>query len=291
MSVYTVAICEDERATCMEVCRMCDDILTQADIPHRIRAFSSATELDACLRSGKASFDLLVLDIAMQGKSGMELARELRQRKDRVSIIFVTGCEEYLEEGYEVQPVHFLLKPVNRTRLEKALLTDWELNHAPRSITLQSGNHSLRLSLPDILYVETAPKHNVRIATVGKAHLSPASLASIEQALPADHFVRCHKSYLVNLDHIAQMGASTMTLDTEEEVPPRAQVRKGLPGRVHRLSQPIGPGSDPPASDRSPDWSPSAPSPSARAMPSGSCRATCTTNTPSSVCRTVRPPP
>ena len=219
MSVYTVAICEDERATCMEVCRMCDDILTQADIPHRIRAFSSATELDACLRSGKASFDLLVLDIAMQGKSGMELARELRQRKDRVSIIFVTGCEEYLEEGYEVQPVHFLLKPVNRTRLEKALLTDWELNHAPRSITLQSGNHSLRLSLPDILYVETAPKHNVRVATVGKAHLFPASLASIEQALPADHFVRCHKSYLVNLDHIAQMGASTMTLDTEEEVP------------------------------------------------------------------------
>ena len=44
-------------------------------------------------------FDLLVLDIAMQGQSGMELAHELRRRRDRVSIVFVTGCEEYLEEG------------------------------------------------------------------------------------------------------------------------------------------------------------------------------------------------
>lgn len=85
MGVYRVAVCDDERAACEEVCRLCDDILTQDGVPHRIVPFSSASALDACLREGDDAFDLLVLDIAMQGQSGMELAHELRRRRDRVS--------------------------------------------------------------------------------------------------------------------------------------------------------------------------------------------------------------
>ena len=139
MGVYRVAVCDDERAACEEVCRLCDDILTQDGIPHRIVPFASASALDACLREGDDAFDLLVLDIAMRGQSGMELAHELRRRRDRVSIVFVTGCEEYLEEGYGVQPVHFLLKPVTRERLSEALHADRELNHSPKTVTLQRG--------------------------------------------------------------------------------------------------------------------------------------------------------
>lgn len=219
MGVYRVAVCDDERAACEEVCRLCDDILTQDGIPHRIVPFSSASALDACLREGDDAFDLLVLDIAMQGQSGMELAHELRRRRDRVSIVFVTGCEEYLEEGYGVQPVHFLLKPVTRERLSEALHADRELNHSPKTVTLQRGGRLLRLALSDIYYVETGVKHNVKIVTPAHAHLFPASLSYMEQALPAEQFVRCHKSYLVNLEHVTEVGRTAVRLDSGEEVP------------------------------------------------------------------------
>lgn len=219
MGVYRVAVCDDERAACEEVCRLCDDILTQDGVPHRIVPFSSASALDACLREGDDAFDLLVLDIAMQGQSGMELAHELRRRRDRVSIVFVTGCEEYLEEGYGVQPVHFLLKPVTRERLSEALRADRELNHSPKTVTLQRGGRLLRLALSDIYYVETGVKHNVKIVTPAHAHLFPASLSYMEQALPAEQFVRCHKSYLVNLEHVTEVGRTAVRLDSGEEVP------------------------------------------------------------------------
>lgn len=219
MGVYRVAVCDDERAACEEVCRLCDDILTQDGVPHRIVPFSSASALDACLREGDDAFDLLVLDIAMQGQSGMELAHELRRRRDRVSIVFVTGCEEYLEEGYGVQPVHFLLKPVTRERLSEALRADRELNHSPKTVTLQRGGRLLRLALSDIYCVETGVKHNVKIVTPAHAHLFPASLSYMEQALPAEQFVRCHKSYLVNLEHVTEVGRTAVRLDSGEEVP------------------------------------------------------------------------
>lgn len=155
----------------------------------------------------------------MQGQSGMELAHELRRRRDRVSIVFVTGCEEYLEEGYGVQPVHFLLKPVTRERLSEALRADRELNHSPKTVTLQRGGRLLRLALSDIYYVETGVKHNVKIVTPAHAHLFPASLSYMEQALPAEQFVRCHKSYLVNLEHVTEVGRTAVRLDSGEEVP------------------------------------------------------------------------
>ncbi len=219
MGVYRVAVCDDERAACEEVCRLCDDILTQDGIPHRIVPFASASALDACLREGDDPFDLLVLDIAMQGQSGMELAHALRRRRDRVSIVFVTGCEEYLEEGYGVQPVHFLLKPVTRERLAEALRTDRELNHSPKTVTLQRGGRLLWLALSDVFYVETGVKHNVKIVTPAHVHLFPASLAYMEQMLPAEQFVRCHKSYLVNLEHVAEVGRTSVRLDSGEEIP------------------------------------------------------------------------
>ena len=198
---------------------MCDDILTQNGIAHRVVPFASATALDACLREGEKSFDLLILDIAMEGETGMELARELRRRGDRTSIVFATGCEEYLEEGYGVQPVHFLLKPVSSERLEEALRVDWDLNHRPKTVTLQKGDRSLCLPISDILYVETGVKHNVRIATPQRVHVFPATLTYMGQVLPTERFVQCHKSYLVNLEHVAEVGRASVVLDTGEELP------------------------------------------------------------------------
>lgn len=72
----------------------------------------------------------------------MEYARQLRKRGNRVSIIFITNCADYALEGYGVQPVHFLLKPVTRRQLEDALRTDIELNQQTKNHAVPDGREN-----------------------------------------------------------------------------------------------------------------------------------------------------
>lgn len=85
----------------------------------------------------------------------MELARSLREKDNRVSIIFVTAYEDYLCEGYGVQPIHFLLKPVKREALASAIHTDLKLNYISKAVVVRIGNKLIHLSLSDIRYIES----------------------------------------------------------------------------------------------------------------------------------------
>lgn len=86
---------------------MCREILAEEGIDQEIFAFSSAQELENVLEKEGNRFNCLLLDIRMEGMNGMELAQTLRARNDNVSIIFISGYEDYLREGYYVRPVHF----------------------------------------------------------------------------------------------------------------------------------------------------------------------------------------
>lgn len=137
MVPYHLAICEDSSLIREEVCGFCEDILTDHKITYDISSFSSAKDLEAVLNKKKDAFDLLILDIEMDEMTGMELAKKLRAGHNRVSIIFMTGYEDYLLEGYTVQPIYFLLKPVSKEKLESALCLDWEINHTRQTVVLK----------------------------------------------------------------------------------------------------------------------------------------------------------
>ena len=162
MSVYRLAICEDDDTIRVQLHSLCHEILTENGVEHSITDFSSAQQLNNVLKLAEENnpFDLLLLDIQMEGLTGMELAQSLRQRGDRVSIIFVTGYEDYLPQGYSVQPIHFLLKPVSREALDAALRTDWQLNHKPKTAVLRIGSKTVSLPLAKIRYVESND-HNI----------------------------------------------------------------------------------------------------------------------------------
>lgn len=211
MNIYHLAVCEDDRDIRVEISRLCDEILTEIQIAHELRSFSSAEELEAELENQRM-FDVLILDIRLERMTGMELAKKLRREDNRISIIFITGCEEYLREGYEVQPVHFLLKPIEKSRLREALLTDWKLNHKPERVTLRRGNRTLGLMLREILYIEAGVNHNIRIVLEGREEMFPVTLSEMEQKLPAESFIRCHNSYLVNLEYVREWNRSALQM-------------------------------------------------------------------------------
>lgn len=155
MDAYRIAICDDDDIIRENLCSLCSDILTDDSVEYELEPFCSAQELEKRLNSENCPFDLLILDIQMDGMTGMELARSLREKGNRVSIIFVTACEDYLSEGYGVQPIHFLLKPVRRGALASAIYTDLKLNYIPKTVVVHIGNKLVHLSFSDIRYVES----------------------------------------------------------------------------------------------------------------------------------------
>ena len=86
MSAYRIAVCDDDDIIRENLCSLCSDILTNDSVEYRLESFRSACELEKRLDTESCPFELLILDIQMEGMTGMELARSLRDKGNRVSI-------------------------------------------------------------------------------------------------------------------------------------------------------------------------------------------------------------
>lgn len=208
--MYRIAVCEDEPNLRSGLCAQCGEILSGLETEHEVVPFPSAEELGAALAAG-TRFDLLCLDICMKGKTGMELAQEVRRWDDQISILFITSSTEFLLEGYGVRPIQYLLKPVEREELEKALQTDLRLNHRPRTVTVAIGGRTTVLPWAEIRYVE-CQNHDCAFHMDGGNKLFRMDLAQAKALLPKTQFCRCHNSFLVNLAQIREVTSREVIL-------------------------------------------------------------------------------
>ena len=205
-----IAVCEDDVSVRESLCRMCGEILEDADVTHGVTPFDSAEALESALAAG-ARFDLLCLDILMDGKTGMEFARQLREKDEKTSILFITNSEEFLRAGYEVRPIQYLFKPVRREQLARALETDLRLNHRADTVSVRTGTGITVLPLDELLYVES--RDHVTVAKLEHGEESfRIRLSDMEELLPRDRFCRCHNSFLVNFSHIREVSGRTVYL-------------------------------------------------------------------------------
>lgn len=143
--------------------------------------------------------DLIFLDIQMPELNGLELSRLVG---NKVKIIFTTAFEQYAIEGFRVDALDYLLKPFNYSEFLRAATKALRTHPAPESIFVKSDYKLVQVQLKDILYIEGL-KDYIRIQTEdGQGILTLMSMKSIEDFLPADTFVRVHRSYIVNLNKI-----------------------------------------------------------------------------------------
>ena len=218
MAVYRLAVCEDDGLTRARVEALCGEILTEWGTSYTVASFSRAEALLERLREKPEAFDLLLLDIQLEGMTGMELARALRELGSEVSILFLTGRADYALEGYDVHPVHFLLKPVDRAALAGALRLDWARNHEPRAVVLRAGGRTISLPTAEIRYLESINRSVVVHLTDGEQTF-PLTMTQAERLTPAGQFARCHNSFLVNLSHVAEVGRTVVQLRNGEQLP------------------------------------------------------------------------
>lgn len=163
--------------------------------------------------------DIVLLDIEMNGTSGIELARQL---PSSCCLIFTTAYAHYALEGFEVNAVDFLHKPYFYERFDRAMqkAEQWLKMHdllhvsesATRQIVLKSEYRNVTLSINSILYIESINNYiKVHLAD-GSTVLSKTTLHYMEKQLPAKEFIRIHRSFVVAKSRIAQFTRTEVTL-------------------------------------------------------------------------------
>ena len=215
--MYRLAVCEDEEQVRGALCALCSEILGGWGVEHSVSAFSRADELESALSAGER-FDLLCLDILMDGKTGIELAKQLRTYDEEVSLLFITGSSDFLKDGYAVRPIQYLFKPVERSELADALSTDLRLHHTPETVSIHTKTGVFSLPLRGLRYIESQDHMAVAYLPDG-ARFYRINLSELERLLPSRIFCRCHRGFLVNMRHISGMDRRGVLLDDGTLVP------------------------------------------------------------------------
>lgn len=169
----------------------------------QIGSFESGEEL---LLAGKP-YDIVFLDIQMEGPNGIDTAKIIRQKWEDTVLIFVTGKKDYVFQAFDVAAFHYLLKPVRQDKFEEVFgRALQEAKRRKKEITdqllVRTGKRTVSVSKGSILYVESRGK-KAEIHTGKETMEIYASLSRLQTELGAG-FYRCHRGYLVNMAYVSE---------------------------------------------------------------------------------------
>lgn len=214
-----VLICDDDLVTLQNLDAEVSAVFQKLGVKAKVYPFLSMAELSDQMLSG-CDVALLDIDYNDQNYNGIDIAKRLRQfRKDAI-IIFVTNFIEYAPEGYEVQAFRYILKRNLSSDLEpyieQALM---HLQSNRETLKIQVNGEFIDLLIEDILYMEVM-QHTVTVYVQRasmrngvKSYVVYSTLTDLEEALAERGFLRIHKSYLVNMRHIAKFQSKAALLD------------------------------------------------------------------------------
>ena len=167
--------------------------------------------------------DLIFLDINMPNMNGIELIQEMEEMP---LVIFTTAYPEFAISGYELNAVDYLLKPFSFDRFTKAVTKASELyTLRQNSVTTPAENYlmirveytTVRIEIEDIDYIEGLKDYIKIYTNNGKNYVTKSSMKNISERLP-QNFVRAHKSYIVNIEHVSALK-NNMIVIGQQQIP------------------------------------------------------------------------
>lgn len=168
----------------------------------------------------KHSIDILFLDIQMPQKNGIDFYKSLPIEK-KPAVIFTTAYQEYAIDGFEVNAIDYLLKPIDQNRFEKAIekalwwLQKEGVNPLENSITIRADYKNNNIILEDIQYIEGLDDY-VQIYLENKPKLvARMSMKNMIELLPSDYFTRIHRSYIVPIKKIETFDSKQISIQNK----------------------------------------------------------------------------
>lgn len=221
-----IAFCDDNKAVIAQL----EEYMSAIGLSHvDCNFFYSGQELLAYLERTNEQFQIYFMDISMSGLDGIRTSEAIRRRDRNCVIIFLTDYKEFVYQVFEVLPFRFLKKPLDQTSFQDVLMQALEHLHTFSSLFFfKIGRESYQLPYGEILYFE-AQGRKVRLKTENREFLFYGKIRDIDRDIDKTLFVRCHISYLVNMEQIQSISDRLLTLKNSEPIPIskkfRAEVR------------------------------------------------------------------
>lgn len=222
-NLMKIAICDDEKEITRHLAEKIRILYPEAEIA----VYASGSEL----LSADEPLDILFLDIQMNGKNGMETARELRRRGRETIIIFVTVVEEYVFEAFDVGAFNYLVKPFDDSRFIKVLkgavekycergtvaveaAEEQQIPYAKDILVKKGGTH-IKIKADDIIYAEVFNRKILIHKTDGDIEYygKMSELEGLLSETAHGDFFRTHRAYLINLKYVKKYNVTTVWLE------------------------------------------------------------------------------
>lgn len=189
--------------------------MEELGIPCSIEQFYSGKELLGSVKR----FDLIFLDILMEGMDGLETARQCRELAFEKKLIFLTSSRRYVFDAYDVEAFHYLVKPVAQEKLKNVLerAVKKEMSRFSDYLVVSRERQKRKLFLDSVRYFEIKGRQ-IDVHQEKGIFTYYEQIGVLERQLGGKGFFRCHKSYLLNLKYVEVYNRQEAILDNGERI-------------------------------------------------------------------------
>lgn len=230
-----IFIYEDAASDARALSDTIETVAENRQITVNVTIFNHSSDLLQAVENHEPDLLFMDIDAGQNEPDGISLAKQIRIWSTDLPIVFVTCMQEWALLGYEVQALHYLIKPTTTqevdvcfNRLEK--LTGRRLKKR-RFISVISDYKTLRIPVDAIQYAEVKG-NTVTLHLPGRSIPSNTSMTSLEQQV-GDALLRCHRSYLINPRFVKHIDSNDFVLTTGERIPIRINGRKSTISQYH----------------------------------------------------------
>ena len=217
-----VAICDSEEVYRRSLFDMISQWHKQRGILLRIATYNSSEDLLESIEKEQL-YDLIFLGTNFPNElNGMSLARNIRSVDNCTQIVFISEDKKLASQGYFVNALRYLDKPFFQSQIDECLnvvFSQWQIN-MPDRIVLQSNNSIYVLHTKDILFIE-ARGNSIVVQRVSatEPYTIRKTLSSMQKILNTNCFVRCHRSFIVNLNYADYITFTNIALGGDHKIP------------------------------------------------------------------------
>lgn len=207
-----VAICDDEKVFHKEII----NLLRKYQKMRKTDIFMDHYETGNALIQSNREYDVIFMDYQMDEMNGIETARKLRETNSESIIIFISAYPSAALDAFEVQTFRFIQKPIDESKLFKALDDYLRSVDYDNLIMINTHDGNYKIKMSEIIYLEGDGKYTT-IRTKDKALRVHINLKQLEIKLPRSKFIRSSKSFVVGFEHITNHDSSSIEFDNGEK--------------------------------------------------------------------------
>ena len=209
-----IAVCDDEEKYRVHVKTELEKIVNSIDVV--IDSFAQGEDLLKKIEN--KPYDIIFLDIEMPTMDGITIAKKIREQNENMELVFLTNHVEYALEGYEVNALRYLTKPVNPVKLQEVISYMIKREKNRKIIWVKNKDCEEKILVTDIIFME-AQNQKVEIHTKDKVYVHRYNMGDYEKELETDGFFRIHRGYLVALGSIESFGHHEVRMEDGTVLP------------------------------------------------------------------------